>query len=157
MIKVVKKIIDIIFIIILVILSIYAVLKITNKVEIYVVQTGSMEDNIHVGDYILIYKTQNIKERDIVTFKRADGFVTHRVTKINGNKVITKGDANNVEDDEIDISDIIGKVIYVGWILNFVIDFKYAIISLMLAIYLFTMYLDDKEKNKKLKEENLNL
>ena len=81
-------------------------------------------------NYILIYKTQNIKERDIVTFKRADGFVTHRVTKISGNKVITKGDANNVEDDEIDISDIIGKVIYVGWILNFVIDFKYAIISI---------------------------
>lgn len=152
MIKVIKRSIDVIFIILIVLLAIYGILKLTNKVGIYKVQTGSMEDGIHVGDYILIYKTKNIKKNDIVTFEKDEGFITHRVVKINGDKLITKGDANNTEDEEINIDKVIGKTILVGGVLNFVINFKFALISLMLTIYLFTTYIDSKDKKRK--EEN---
>ncbi len=153
MIKIIKKIIDIIFIIALIVLSVYAVLRFTNKVEIFEVQTGSMEDNIHVGDYILIYKTKNIKKDDVITFTKNNGFVTHRVVEIEGNKITTKGDANNTLDESIDIDDVKGKVVLSGGILNIVIKFKYAIISFVLAVYLFTVYLDKKEEENKENEE----
>ncbi len=148
MIRVIKKIIDILFIAIIVVLGIYFVLRVTNKVVIYEVKTGSMEDGIHVGDYILTYTTQNYKIGDVVTFKNEGYFVTHRIIKKNGNKIVTKGDANNTEDEEIDIKDIKGKVIYNGGILNILIDYKFVIIGVMLMIYLITYYLDSGEEVK---------
>ena len=148
MIRVIKKIIDILFIAIIVVLGIYFVLRVTNKVVIYEVKTGSMEDGIHVGDYILTYTTQNYKIGDVVTFKNEGYFVTHRIIKKNGNKIVTKGDANNTEDEEIHIKDIKGKVIYNGGILNILIDYKFVIIGVMLMIYLITYYLDSGEEVK---------
>ncbi len=148
MIRAIKKIIDILFIAIIVVLGIYFVLRVTNKVVIYEVKTGSMEDGIHVGDYILTYTTQNYKIGDVVTFKNEGYFVTHRIIKKNGNKIVTKGDANNTEDEEIDIKDIKGKVIYNGGILNILIDYKFVIIGVMLMIYLITYYLDSGEEVK---------
>ena len=148
MIRVIKKIIDILFIAIIVVLGIYFVLRVTNKVVIYEVKTGSMEDGIHVGDYILTYTTQNYKIGDVVTFKNEGYFVTHRIIKKNGNKIVTKGDANNTEDEEIDIKDIKGKVIYNGGILNILIDYKFVIIGVMLMIYLITYYLGSSEEVK---------
>ena len=120
--KIIKKIVNIILIILIVLISIFAVLKIANKVEIYKVQTGSMEDNIHTGDYILLLKKSDYNVGDIVTFKVKDYHVTHRIIKENGDKIITKGDANNKEDEEISKKDIIGKVVFSGGLLNFIIE-----------------------------------
>ena len=149
--KIIKKTINIILIIIIIFLSIYALLRVTNKVEIYKVETGSMEDNIHAGDYILILKKSNYKKGDVVTYTANGYYVTHRIVKENDDKVITKGDANNKEDEEISKKEIIGKVIFNGGVLNFVIKFKYVLVLLLLSIYLFTYYFDSckNEKNKR--------
>lgn len=143
--KIVKIFTDAIFILLIILLAAYFVLRFFGVAEIYKVQTGSMEDGIHAGDYILIYKKDKYNVGDVVTYKKDDYHVTHRIIKKKGNKVITKGDANNVEDSEINTSDIVGKVIYNGGCLNFVVDYKYALASGLLALYLFSCYFGEKE------------
>ena len=145
--KIFKIAFDIIFIFLIIILCLYFILRILGIVKIYEVKTGSMEDGIHVGDYILIVKKNNYKVGDIVTYTKEDYYVTHRIVEKNGNKVITKGDANNVVDEEINVSDIVGKVIYHGGILNFFIEFKYIIAGGLLCLYLLSIFFE-KKNNK---------
>ena len=75
------------------------------------VSTGSMSPNIKIGD-IIIDKigSDGISIGDIVTYKK-EAVITHRIAAIDGDSVITKGDANNAEDSPITKQDIIGKVI----------------------------------------------
>lgn len=71
--------------------------------------SGSMEDEIPEGTYILIRKTDpaKIREDDIICFYSDDPDIkgypnTHRVVKViegeNGTEFVTKGDANSKED-----------------------------------------------------------
>ena len=146
--KIFKIAFDIIFIFLIIILCLYFILRILGIVKIYEVKTGSMEDGIHVGDYILIVKKNNYKVGDIVTYTKEDYYVTHRIVEKNGNKVITKGDANNIVDEEITASDIVGKVIYHGGILNFFIDFKYIIAGGLLCLYLLSIFFEKKDNKQ---------
>ena len=143
--KILKGFTDIIIVLLIIFLGIYFILRIMGIAEIYLVKTGSMEDGIHVGDYILIYRKDEYKIGDIVTYEKGGYHVTHRIIKKNGNKIVTKGDANNIEDDEINVDSIVGKVIYSGGYLNFVIDYKYALASALLALYLFSCYFSKKD------------
>ncbi len=145
--KVFNLIFDIIFVILVILLIAYFALRILGIVDIYMVKTGSMEDGIHAGDYILIQKKKDYKINDIVTYKKEGYHVTHRIIKKNGEKVITKGDANNIEDEEIELKSIIGKVIYSGGVLNILIDYKYAIGSGLLGLYLLSCYFSKEEKS----------
>ena len=116
--KGIHRLFDIIFIAIIVILLGYFALRVMNRVEIYNVKTGSMEAKIHVGDYILILKKNRYDIGDVITFASNNSYVTHRIVRIDGDKVTTKGDANNTEDETISSSNIVGKVILSGGILN---------------------------------------
>ena len=144
--KAFKISLDVILIAAIITLSSCIILRFLNVIEIYKVKTGSMEDGIHTGDYILICKQSDYKIGDIVTYEKNGYHVTHRIIKKNGNKVITKGDANNTPDEEISLDDIVGRVIYNGGILNFLIDFKFVIASLFLGLYLLSYYLDTRKK-----------
>ena len=135
------------FIIIIIILAGYFVLRMLNKIEIYSVTTGSMENNIHAGDYILIIRKNDYNIGDIVTYKKSDYFITHRIVKKDNNIFVTKGDANNLEDDAINISDIEGKVIMSGGILNIIINYKFAIAAIWLSLYLISCYFDKEKKD----------
>ena len=146
--KIAKIIFNVILIIIIILLVIYALLRFTNKVDIYKVETGSMETNIHPGDYIMILKNTDYKENDVVTYEVDGHHVTHRIVKVDGEKITTKGDANNVEDEEITKDMILGKVIMIGGILNFVIDCKFIIVALLIGFYIVTYLLDDKKEKK---------
>ena len=156
--KFIKKVFDLILILIIIVLVAYFILRYTNQIMIYRVKTGSMENDIHAGDYILIVKQNDYKIGDVVTFEKADGFITHRIVKKDGDMITTKGDANNVEDEEINKNTIVGKVVMSGGIINIVINYKYALIGFLLSIYLFSCYFSDdkkidssetKKKNKK--------
>ena len=138
--KAFKLTVDIILIIVIMVLGLYFILRLLGIAEIYKVKTGSMEDGIHAGDYILIARKKDYQVGDVVTYKKEDYFVTHRIIEKNDNKMITKGDANNAVDEEIEASSIVGKVIYTGGILNFLIDFKYAIACGLLGLYLLSCY-----------------
>lgn len=147
--KILKFIANLLLIAVIVALSAYFLLRVTNKVEIYNVKTGSMEAKIHVGDYILIYKKSDYNVGDVVTYTSNNGFITHRIIKKDGDKVVTKGDANNTEDETISAKVIVGKVIMSGGILNIVIKYKYVLSGIVLSLYLFSCYFESGRKEDK--------
>ena len=144
MINVINKIFNTLLILIIIILCIYFVLYFLNKAFVYNVITGSMEDNIHSGDYVLIIRQDDYNIGDVITYKKDNYYITHRIIDMNGDIIITKGDANNIVDEQILKKSIAGKVIFSGGILNF-IRYKYIIVSFVLSMYLFTWYLEEKE------------
>ena len=146
--KIFKLFVNAIFMIVIILLSAYFLLRVSDKIEIYNVKTGSMEEKIHVGDYILIYRKKNYEVGEVVTYTSNNGFITHRIIRKENGKVITKGDANNTEDNEILESTIVGKVIISGGILNVIINFKYIIVCVLLSLYLFSCYFDKEKKDE---------
>lgn len=127
--KVVKKICRWIFDIILFIILAIALIMAYNHIQINIkgntyttmlgysafeVATGSMSNIIEIGDVILvklIEPNETLSENEIVVFTQDTTLVTHRIIKINGDQIITKGDANNTQDDPISRGQIIGKVV----------------------------------------------
>ena len=58
--KLFKRIFDVIFILIIIVLVGYFVFRSMGILEIYEVETGSMEHGIHVGDYVLICRKKTV-------------------------------------------------------------------------------------------------
>ena len=79
--------------------------------SIFEVVTGSMKNSINVGDAVLVKIDDEFAVGDIVTYKSGDDYITHRVVSEKDGYVVTKGDANNVNDNPIDKSLVLGKVI----------------------------------------------
>ncbi len=77
------------------------------------VQTGSMKPTISPSDVIIVKSDKNPGVNDIITYKKKNDFITHRVVEKSGNNYITKGDANNAKDAAITSDDIVGKVVHV--------------------------------------------
>ena len=81
----------------------------------FIVLSGSMETKIYAGDIAIIKETDNnnLKENDIIAFKKGETVITHRIVKIenkDGKKIFyTKGDNNNTIDNEtVSIDEIEG-------------------------------------------------
>lgn len=86
--------------------------------------SGSMEDSIHTGAIVLVKAAAEteIKLGDIVLFQTESGYVTHRLVGIDEAArkrgeaawLITKGDANSIEDPQrLEPAAIKGKVVAV--------------------------------------------
>ena len=117
-----KTIVDILtlFIFLILILIIFAKVKMMFSSKdyfelfgysIFSVATGSMEPTIKQNDIILVKKKKSYYEKDIVTFKSEDDYITHRIVSKRGKTIVTKGDANNARDIAINDDVIVGKVI----------------------------------------------
>ena len=169
--KVVKKIFRWIFDIILFIILAIALIMAYNHVQVNIrgntyttmlgysafeVATGSMSNTIEIGDVILvklIEPNEPVSENEIVVFTQDTTLVTHRIIKINGDQIITKGDANNKEDDPITRKQIIGKVVKIipnvkMW-KEIILTPKVLIPSSISILLLWIFFSYDKEKNVK--------
>lgn len=144
--KIFKIVMDVVLILMIFVLVLYFILRIAGLITIFRVETGSMEKSIHTGDYIMIVKSNNLRKGDVVTYKQEGYYVTHRIVKIEKDKIITKGDANNTEDKEIEVKDVIGKVVMKGKLLNFIVDYKFAISGVLISLYLFSCYFNSRKK-----------
>lgn len=117
------------------------------------VVSGSMEPTIKIGDLIIIdTKDKNYKENDIVTFYDVNGsFVTHRIISIDGDQMITKGDANNSNDEATDMNKIVGKYVrkvpFLGMLFTYLK--KPAMLVLILVIGILFCYMVSTDKNGK--------
>ncbi len=118
------KVFDAVTIILLLILAvlIYCViqLKVLHKPYInlfghtvFQVITGSMEDTIKINDVVIVKITKDVNVNDIITYEDSGNYVTHRVIRQTADELVTKGDANNAEDDPIKIDRVVGKVVFI--------------------------------------------
>ena len=141
--------------------------------RIYRVISGSMQPALQIGDVIIVKKSNNYSERDIITYSNGLTTITHRIIAINNDEVITKGDANEVDDKPINKEQIIGKFFF--RISNFslfsIILSKNVIylIMIFLLVLIFLLVIGDRiiknlryqsnnvKKLKKNKEKNKNL
>ncbi len=159
--KIIKKIIIDLIIFVLGVIAIIAVwgflqLNVQKKeyinilgYSVFSTETGSMSPTMETGDIVIIKIGDEIKENDIITYKKENVLITHRVVSIDGDTVITKGDYNNTEDEPIQKSNIIGKVVF---IINEVEIWKkvftdiHVIIPIVITVILFILLVSYKEK-----------
>lgn len=91
-------------------------------VGVAIVLSGSMEPTLSVDDMIIVTAVAEYSVDDIVVYQDGSSLVVHRIVSIDGNAVVTKGDANNTTDEPLDISLIKGKVVFwienVGWVVR---------------------------------------
>lgn len=104
--------------------------------RIYRVISGSMQPALQIGDVIIVKKSNNYSERDIITYSNGLTTITHRIIAINNDEVITKGDANEVDDKPINKEQIVGKFFF--RISNFS---QFSIILSKNVIYLIMIFL----------------
>jgi len=120
------------------------------------ISSGSMEPNIKVDDYVIVKLKTNYKVGDIVSYKYKNSVVTHRIVNIENNKVITRGDANNTDDQPISIKDIIGKVVHIGkgyGAILAIVKTPMVFISFFASLIFFDIALKEDDKNEKEKKE----
>lgn len=127
-----------------------------------VVLSGSMEPELSVNDLVLVRKHDSYNIGDIVVYQDGSILVIHRIVSIDGDKVITQGDANNAADDPINISAVKGKAMchipFVGGAVRFLQSPAGFIILVIAAVALFELpYLQERKKSddelQKIKDE----
>lgn len=168
--QIAKRIIDIIIIILLynIILVFVSCL---NKIDdsglfgykAYIITTDSMKPSINAGDVSIVKETQEdkIEIGDVITFKKEDKVITHRITNIeekDGKKMYTtKGDNNNLEDKEkIEYSDIKGKNVLtipkLGYIIN-ALENQIVFLFIVLFILILLFFNIKKEEKREYRRE----
>jgi signal peptidase I len=80
--------------------------------QLFKVSSGSMEPVIKVNNLIIVKKQKEYHEVDIVTYKKGKDYINHRIVEIDGEEIITRGDANNTNDKPFKEDQIIGKYVY---------------------------------------------
>lgn len=109
------------------------------------VQSGSMRPDILKGDLVVVtgIPTSQLAIGDVVTFANPTNnkqTITHRIIAMQSDntssRIITKGDANEVADNPIAPSMVIGKLQYHVPYAGFVLDFVKQPMGLLLFIYI---------------------
>ena len=98
--------------------------------NIYLVRSESMKPAINMGDMVITGPLNGplngeVKPRSIVTYQRGEELVTHRVILIDGDILVTKGDAvEDLDAQPVNLSSVIGvylfKVPYLGYVSNYI-------------------------------------
>lgn len=117
----------------------------------FTVASGSMSGTIEVNNLIIVKINSSYEPNDIITFKDSSGeFVTHRFIKKVNDKLITKGDVNNTEDDPISSKQVVGKVTSII-APSFIFKFLAIVVIVIILLILFNF---DKFFEKILKKES---
>lgn len=127
-----------------------------------VILSGSMEPELSVGDLIIVGESESYLEGDVVVFQDKTSLIVHRIVEIEGDSIITQGDANNGRDEPITADAIKGKVLFhidgAGNVVDFLRTPVGTLIIVALAIALVEIprrrekEADDAEKQKILEE-----
>lgn len=76
-----------------------------------VVMSGSMEPALRVDDLVVIHAREEYRVGDIIVFQSGNERIIHRIVSIDGETVQTKGDANNVPDAPVALSEVKGTLV----------------------------------------------
>ncbi len=176
--KIIKKIMQVFINILLVLVTllilflVYRIVSIkffnkdvTLRYTFYEIATGSMEPTLNVKDFIIVKESDKYSVGDIITYKEDNSYITHRIIKINGDTLVTKGDANNSEDKIISKSEVIGKVVKIipkGGVIKEIILTPKIIFTLLVTLVLINLCFsltkkEDKKDIKLNKDENIEI
>ena len=130
-----------------------------------VVLTGSMEPKLHVNDLIVAVKSKNIKAGDVIVYQTGGTAVIHRLLVIDRENgvIITKGDANNVEDEPITLSKVKGKLLFKIPFAGLAVRYLQTVPgTIMMLVLLFTILLlsvraKDQDKAEEAKKSEIEL
>ena len=121
-------------------------------VGVAVVLSGSMEPALSVGDLLILKEAEDYRAGDVVVYQSGSMPVVHRIVDIADGMVTTRGDANNVSDGAIALSQVKGKVIahipHVGKIVR-LLKTPVATVALIVGAVLSIELPFLKEKEKK--------
>lgn len=115
----------------------------------FIIVSGSMIPTIEIGDIVVIDNTTDVKENDVIAFRRNTTVIVHRIIdemNVNGKVMYqTKGDNNNIADLElVEVEDIEGvyqaKIPYIGKILMFLYK-NLSIVIVIVIVILLIKYL----------------
>ena len=117
-----------------------------------VVLSGSMEPELSVDDLLIVVPADTYEVGDVIVFQNQRTAIVHRIVAINGEEIITRGDANTSDDEPITSANIKGRVVcaipFVGLIINLIKTPVGTILLIGLAVWLLESSFK-KEKNKK--------
>lgn len=99
--------------------EVYYKIKYNNSscgIEILQISSNSMKPELSKGTMIIIKRQNEYEIGDIITFEQEDYLITHRIIEKYENEFVTKGDANNCQDESrVELDQIKGKVIMKLW------------------------------------------
>ena len=171
-----KKILKIVFIIILLIIlliNISIIIQTKTKPNLvpnilgfkpFIVLSGSMESKISVGDLIFVKEVNpnELKTGDIIAYRDTEDVVTtHRIVDIDtkDNKLcfVTKGDANNANDDRIVYSNMVEgkyqtKIAKAGSVILFIQE-PIGLVVMLMSILIICLLVYSCQSKKVTKEE----
>ena len=100
----------------------------------------SMEPTLSVDDLVIVREAEHYEVGDVVVYQSGQSLVIHRIVQIDETAVITKGDANNMEDSPVAVSEIKGRMVGVipgvGRVVHFLQSPMGIILILALAVFL---------------------
>jgi len=116
--------------------------NIPGNYKLLIVQSGSMEPNLHLGSVVITRPTENYQKNDIITFSQSSNpkvLISHRIVGIDKNdgntSYITKGDANQSPDLEKRLKrSVVGKVIFSVPLVGYLVSFAKSKNGLMMLI-----------------------
>ncbi len=155
--KVLNIILDII-IIVVIILLVYIMIQKSITKENYTnifgytfleVLTGSMSGTIEIGDGVIVKLTKEVKEEDIIVYEKDNSFITHRLIEKQQDELITKGDANNVQDEPITNDMVIGKVIKIIPNVNLWKKIIIGVVLALIIVFIIVKIIFSKKRLKK--------
>lgn len=127
-----------------------------------VVVSGSMEPFLSIDDVIIVKERDTYEVGELVVYQSKGVLVVHEIIRFEGDYVITKGSANNTEDDPVPIDNLKGEVVGIyegaGNFVRFIKSPLGAVLILSVALLLLLMSFKDEKKHEqddieKIKEE----
>lgn len=76
-----------------------------------VVLSGSMEPELSVNDLVIIAESDSYETGDTVVYQSQGDLIIHKIIETDGVTVVTKGTANNIPDEPIQVEAIKGKLV----------------------------------------------
>ena len=121
MIRFIKRLFKLVLYIVFVAVAVYYTPRVLSKVlntpyPLATITSGSMWPVLKENDLILVKGASGaeVEVGQIIIYQNAKGFTIHRLIKKENGKLVTRGDANNIEDQPIEENAVIGRVIYIG-------------------------------------------
>ena len=117
-----------------------------------VVLSGSMEPTLSVNDLVVIRSAESYQTDDVVVYQSGGSLTIHRVVRTGNGFVVTRGDANNTEDDPVALDAIKGRMILViplvGVAVRFLQTLPGTLIVIALAVFLVNLsWTKEKEED----------